>query len=243
MEKTILGLLLAGASLTSTFAADVVKLAIGEWVPYTSELDPQSKMLERVVTEAYRLEGVAVHYDYFPWKRSYLKVQHGEYDGTFPWNRTEERDREFLIHKTALTRDESVYFHLKTTPFDWNVVEDLRRYKVGTTLGYRNENLYKEMGVPFESVATEDLNFKKMLLGRIDVYGTSKVVGYATLKQLFSPEEVKLFTHHHKPYNVGEFYILFSRVNETRSRALAEKFESGLKKLKASGAYEKLVTQ
>ena len=222
------------------FANEVVKLAIGEWVPFTSEADPKSKLLEKVVSEAFKLEGMEVQYDYFPWKRSYLTVEKGEHDGTFPWNRTEERDRNFVLHKQSLVKDDSVYFHLKTTAFKWDVIEDLRQYRVGSTLGYRNEATYKEKGIPFESVATEELNFKKMLLGRVDVYGTSKIVGYATINKLFTPQEAKLFTHHPKPYSGGEYFILFSKVNEARSKTLADKFDAGLKKLKASGGYDRI---
>lgn len=224
-------------------ANDVVKLAIGEWVPFTSETDPKSKLLERVVVEAFKLEGLGVQYDYFPWKRSYMNVEKGDFDGTFPWNRTDERDRNFVLHKLSLFRDESVHFHLKSTRFEWDTLEDLKQYRVGSTIGYRNETTYKERGIPFESVSTEELNYKKILAGRIDVYGTSKTVGYATINKLFANQEAKLFTHHPKPYSMGEYYILFSKTNEARSKMLADKFDAGLKKLKASGAYDKLLAQ
>jgi len=149
----------------------------------------KGKFLERVVTEAFQLEGINVIYEYFPWKRSYLQVQHGDFDGTFPWNKTKERRGEFYIHKLPLYKDEGVYFHLKNNAFDWNTIDDLKQYKVGVTIGYQHEIIYNKKGITAEPVASEELNFKKILVGRIDVYRTSKIVGYETINNLFNLEE------------------------------------------------------
>ena len=186
------------------------------------------------------MEGISVIYNYFPWKRSYVKVRLGKFDGTFPWNKTEDRKREFYTNKLPLYKDEGVYFHLKDNDFNWNTIDDLKKYIIGVTIGYNHEKLYKEHGIIAESVASEELNFKKMLLGRIDVYRTSKNVGYETIKKLFSPEDAERFTHHPKVSEENDYFILFSR-NTSNGKYFAEQFDSGLKQLKASGAYDKIV--
>lgn len=228
--------------LLGNVGAETVRLAIGDWDPYTSPTNPKGKLLEKVVTEAFKLEGVDVKYDYFPWKRSYSNVEAGEYDGTFPWNRNAERESLFHIHKTSLIKDDSVYFHLKSKPFDWKSLEDLKQYKVGVTIGYKEEKIYKDNGIKADPVPTEEFNFKKMLSGRIDVYMTSKVVGYSTINKLFTPQEASLFTNHPTPVEQGEFYILFSK-KTTNGKVLADKFDAGMKKLKDSGAYKKILAE
>jgi len=200
----------------------------------------KGKFLERVVTEAFQLEGINVIYEYFPWKRSYLQVQHGDFDGTFPWNKTKERRGEFYIHKLPLYKDEGVYFHLKNNAFDWNTIDDLKQYKVGVTIGYQHEIIYNKKGITAEPVASEELNFKKILVGRIDVYRTSKIVGYETINNLFNLEEAKRFTHHPKVVEEDDYFILFSR-NTSNGKHFSVRFYSGLKQLKASGAYDKIV--
>ena len=234
-------LLWLALSAAPVFAVDTVRLAVGEWVPYTSEVHPEGRMLQTVVTEAFKLEGVSVVYGYFPWKRSYIQAEMGEYDGTFPWNKTPERVKAFHFPKLSLVKDESVFFHLKSTPFDWQTLQDLKKFRVGVTLGYKEEISFKEQGILAEVVPTEELNFRKMLLGRIDVYQTSKSVGYSTINAMFSPEEAKLFTHHPKPVSQGEYFVLFSK-KTPRGQELAAKFDEGLKKLKASGAYAKIMS-
>jgi len=240
MKKTaILFLVSAIIMPAAVFASDVAKFALGEWAPYTSEYEANAKFLEEIVAEAFKLEGIAVKYDYFPWKRSYVYVKQGKYDGTFPWNTTPEREIDFHINKIPLFQDDSVYFHLKNNPFDWNTIEDLKNYKVGVTIGYKQDAYYKEKGVSAEIVANEEQNFLKILAGRIDVYQTSKLAGYATINRLFSPADASKFTHHPRAPETDIYYILFSK-NRPGDRELADKFDSGFKKLKASGEYDRI---
>ncbi len=83
---------------SSAFSQTVVKMAIGEWAPFTSETDKTGKIAETIVTEAFKLEGIDVKYDYYPWKRSYELVKDGKADGTFPWTRKPERENDFIIN-------------------------------------------------------------------------------------------------------------------------------------------------
>ncbi|MBF0228731.1 MAG: transporter substrate-binding domain-containing protein [Desulfamplus sp.] len=242
MKRLALLLALVVMTSSSVFANQTVKLAIGDWAPYTSETDVKGKLLEEVVTEAFKLEGIDVKYDYFPWKRSYIYVEQGKSDGTFPWNKTTEREKEFYIHKISLIKDDGVYFHLKSKPFDWNTIEDLKKYKVGVTLGYKQEAMYKEKGIVADTVPNEEQNFKKMLAGRIDVYQTSNVVGYSAIKKLFSSTDAAKFTNHPKAVETDEYYILFSK-KIPNGKELADKFDSGLKKLKESGGYYKIIAK
>ena len=225
---------------SNAFANATVRLAIGDWAPYTSATDVKGKLLETMVTEAFKLEGIDVKYEYFPWKRSYSLAKSGQFDGTFPWAKTEEHVKDFYIHKVFLIKDEGVFFHLKNFPFDWNVLEDLNKYSVGVTLGYKEESIYKKKGINAQAAPSEDLNFKKLLAGRIDVYQTSKIVGYATINRIFTSKDAQMFTNHPKIAVENEFYILFSR-NTSNGQDLADKFDSGLKKLKESGAYDMII--
>lgn len=91
-------------------------------------------------------------------------------------------------------------------------MDDLKKYKVGVTIGYKQEKIYQKLGIEADPVPSEDLNFKKLLAGRIDVYQTAKPAGYAMIRRLFGPDDALLFTTHPKPLEVAEYYILFSGV-------------------------------
>jgi polar amino acid transport system substrate-binding protein len=242
MKRIALPVLLASFAALNVFANETVTLAIGEWPPYTSATDVRGNFLEKIVTEAFKSEGIGVKYYYYPWKRSYEIVKSGKYDGTFPWNKTDERDKDFHINKISLIKDESVFFHLKSKQFDWGTIEDLKNYKVGVTIGYKQEQIYKEKGIEAEAVRSDELNFRKILAGRIDVHQTSKDVGYATINKIFSPEQAALFTNHPKAVEENEYFILFSK-NTENGKKLADIFDAGIKKLIESGTYDKIITE
>jgi polar amino acid transport system substrate-binding protein len=227
---------------TQLLAGEVIALAIGDWEPYTSSTNPKGKLLEKVVTEAFKLEGIDVKYEYYPWKRSKQDVEDGLSIGTFPWNRTPEREALFVFNKVSLIKDEGVYFHLKSTPFKWNTLDDLKNYAVGVTLGLKQVEIYKKNGIRASVVATEDQIFKMMLSNRIEVYQTTKAVGYTAINKLFPPDQAKLFTHHPKPVETDDFYVMFSKTNP-KSQAYADRLDAGLKKLMASGGYKKILAE
>lgn len=223
------------------FAEETVNFAIGEWAPYTSERDKNGKFAELIVKEAFEAEGINVIYKYYPWKRSYGYARDGTVDGTFPWNKTPDRLKEFNINNEPICVDNGVYFHLKSLKFDWKTMEDLKKYKLGTILGFKQEKIYEKAGLKFISAYSEEKNFKLMLLGKVEVFETSQYVGYYTLNTMFNKKDAELFTHHPKVVEKNEYYILFTK-NE-RGKELAQKFDKGLKKLKETGRYKEIEKQ
>ena len=237
---SLVSLLVSVFYMTQVSARDVVNLAIGDWPPYTSSTNPKNRLLEKIVEEAFKQQSLDVEYHYYPWKRSYRMVQKGEADGSFPWNTTEDRQNEFVIHKEPLIKDEGVYFHLKSTNFDWQTIDDLKQYRVGVTMGFKHIAIYEEEGIDAEAVQSELLNFKKLLSGRIDVYRTSKTVGYAMIKKHFTAEEVIHFTHHPKAIEETNYYVLFSK-QSPNAQKLADTLDEGLKAMRSSGEYQRLL--
>ncbi|MCG8617081.1 MAG: transporter substrate-binding domain-containing protein [Desulfobacterales bacterium] len=227
-------------ALAVTCHAESLKLDIGEWAPYTSEKDPKGKIAETIVVEALKLSGYTAELAYYPWKRSYENVKAGKAVGTFPWFENEERKKEFIFHKEPIMASETVFFHLKSTAFDWETMDDLKKYKFGGTLGYSDEKVLKEAGLKVESVPKEETNFKKMLGGRIDAYPANIFVGYGIINKLFSPDKAALFTNHPKSLSEGNMYMLISK-NIPNGQAVADALDAGLKKLKESGRYQEII--
>lgn len=221
--------------------AQSLQLAIGDWPPYTSATDKDAKLLERVVSEAFKLEGVEVRFSYSPWARAYMYAKSGESAGTFPWNRTPERERDLYFNSIPIMHDKSVFFHLKSTRFDWKELDDLKHYRLGVTLGFQQAKFYADHGINADLASSEELNFRKLFAGRIEVYETSEIVGYRTLRRIFSEADARQFTHHPVPREENVYYIGFTR-NE-QGKLWAARFDSGMRKLIESGAYAKLMAE
>ncbi|WP_028865727.1 substrate-binding periplasmic protein [Psychromonas aquimarina] len=223
-------------------ASEKVVLAIGEWAPYVSQESSCDKLVEVIVREAFKLQDIEVEYKYFPWKRSYNQVLKGTMIGTFPWWFSEKRAQNFIYHKEPLIIANEVFFHLKSTDFKWESVGDLKKYKIGGTLGYEHVERFKMQGIDLDIAVKEELSFKKLLIGRIDALPANFFVGYATINRLFSPAKVPLFTNHPKVIRKAGMFMLLSK-KSAKAQETADKLDIGLKELKKSGRYDEIIMQ
>jgi len=238
MKKLLV--LMVFTCLSVSVSAQTIKLATGEWAPYTSSSDPNGKVAEIVVKEAFAQVGVTVTFEHFPWVRAYKAVIEGSHHGTFPWYATDKRKQETFYSKSSILDDTEVFFKKRNSNFDWKTLEDLKKYKIGGIIGYSHIDRFKAAGVKFAGVKNEKLNFQKLLSDRIDSFPASKLVGYYLLKNEFKEAELSQITHVEQPLSEAGMYVLFSR-KMPDYEALAEKFDQGLKKLKNSGRYEEIL--
>ncbi|WP_019615392.1 substrate-binding periplasmic protein [Psychromonas ossibalaenae] len=226
----------------NAFAGEKIVLAIGEWGPYVSETNYRDKILEVIVKEAFIRQGIEVEYKYFPWKRSLERVRNGLIIGSFPWWSDEKREQDFIINNEPLLVAKEVFFHLKSTDFKWEKMDDLKKYKIGGTLSFEHIERFKKQGIALDIAVKEDLSFKKLLAGRIDALPADFIVGYATINRLFSPAKVSLFTNHPKVSKQAGMYMLLSR-EFANAQKTAEKLDLGLKELKKSGRYDEIIME
>ncbi len=237
-------LLILSLILSSTvlFSQTKIRITNGEWEPYFSEQSHEYGLGSHIVTEAFKLEGIEVEYGFFPWARSLESTRSGDWDAAALWWPAEGYNKDFLISEPVIASS-FVFFHLKSSNFDWNTIKDLKNIDIGFTRGY-------DYGIDFmtalesgdisvDEASTDEANFKKLLAKRLDVFPNDPVVGFAQLRNLFTPEEVKLFTYHEKPLDISNLHLLISKKG-TNSDYFLEKFNSGLKKLKDSGRLDKM---
>lgn len=241
MIKAALSLVAMLLFLPEAFAGETVTVAVGEWPPYTSQHDVHAKIAQTLATEAFALEGVHTVYRYCPWKRCYVEVEEGRVDATLPWFRSAKREKAFLFSQEPLIHDKEVFFHLKSLDFHWTNFEDLKKYRVAGTLGYYDTDLLESEGVPLDKVTNEELNFEKMLVGRVDLYATSLDVGYYIIHKLYDPTKAVLFTNDPKPLHEADTFVMFSR-KIPNGASLRDTFDKGLRALKASGRYDEILS-
>ncbi len=234
---TILVACMAGQSVA---AGETVHLTNGEWAPYFSEQLPHYGIGSRIVTEAFSLEGITVEYTFFPWKRGLINAQNGKYDGAVGWQMNPDRQKYFYASDTVWEAP-WVFFHLKTLPFAWKTFKDLKGYRIGGTLEYMYTEEFLEAEragvITVERVAKDELNFRKLITGRIDLFPQLLDVGYYQIKTLFGPETAQRITHDPRPLGTHAEQLLLGKRND-RNKHLMEIFNRGLRRLKESGVYE-----
>ena len=241
MLRPLLSFLLASAFALPALAGQTITLSSGEWQPYISQQAKQQGVVSHIVREAFAAEGVSVNYVFRPWKRALEEARAGEVAGSIIWGpgtNERERARDFYFSDTVI-EGRSVFFHLKSTPFNWATYEDLVTVKIGGTAGY----LYRferDPRIQIDRAASDELSFRKLLAGRFQIFPSDLYGGQAVLDAHFTPEEAAQITHHPLPYSITGYHLLLSRKLATNSALLA-KFNSGLRKLHASGRYDQMI--
>lgn len=240
MKKLVLLFICIAVLITEALpvrAAEKIRITNGEWPPYLSESLKYYGIASRIITEAFALEGITVEYGFFPWKRSLIMAEIGEWDGSAVWLRSPEREAAFFLSDPVIDSC-YVFFHLKSFAFDWETVEDLKKIKIGGTLGYNYgeafEKAEKEGEIMVERVPRDEQNLMKLLRQRIQLFPLDVYVGYAMLRKNFQPDEIKLFTNHDKPLRSDPLHLLLTKKNP-RNEEMIQKFNKGLRKLRESG--------
>ncbi len=225
----------------NTSEAEQIRLTTGEWPPYQSRTLEHGGVATRIVTEAFKMEGLTVEYGYFPWKRSLKLAETGKWDGTFLWFDTPQRRQLFFISEPIIEA-KYVLFHLKDLDFDWDSTADLSAFIIGGTLGY-------DYGKAFQSAEADgtltvqrkpsDLeNFSQLVKGNIQLFPCDQSVGYTLIQSAFPPNIAAGITHHTKPLKVATHHLLLSRKVKGNKRRL-HNFNRALQSLKDDGKLDR----
>jgi polar amino acid transport system substrate-binding protein len=240
MNKILLALYLIGTCISSNcIAEETIRISTGEFPPYLSENLAHNGVGLRIIKEAFALEGVKVEYGFFPWKRSYKLAKTGEWDASATWGHNADRDKHFYF-SDPLYPARSVFFHLKSYQFDWNTLEDLKGISIGATQTYAYTPEFLEaidkQTLNIELIASDEINFKKLLKGRTNIFPLNIDVAYALLANKFTLHERESITYHPRELYSIQSHLIFSKKNERNIRMLAL-FNSGLKRLRVSGKF------
>lgn len=230
-------LLLLSLAFSGLLAAVEVILTNGEWPPYLGQQLPHYGVASRIVAEAFALEGVEVHWEFYPWARALQMAERGQRVGTAVWTHSPEREQRFFISEPVV---ESAYhfFHRKDRAFDWQRLDDLRGLRICGTLGYNYgepfQQAERDKRLQVRRLPSDELCFRQLLAGRIDVFPMDKVVGFAMLHEHFSAADRAQLSVHPRALRSDPLHLLLSR--EVPGNAeLMVRFNHGLAQLRDSG--------
>ena len=226
-------------------AGDKVRLALMEYAPLIGEGLIGNGIEPAIVTAAFKKVDVEVEYVFFPPARTYQAAEEGVYDGTVGWVWSEEREKSFY-YSNPIFKAPLLLFHLKEFRFDWETIGDLRGIPIGITVkNYYGPEFHHAMdaGILTVDEASKDvLQFDKLLRHRIKLNPMNYYTGYYMIREKYIPEQAALFTHHPRPLKTSVYHVLFSKAVKENG-AMVELFNQGLKQLKASGEYDRIIEE
>jgi polar amino acid transport system substrate-binding protein len=220
-----------------------LRITNGEWPPYLGREEPGYGIASRIVTRAFERAGYRVEYEFHPWARSLYLARRGQRDGTAVWMPSSERREDFFISRPVIVT-EYVFFHRADMPFDWENTADLADYRIGLTRGYDYGDVIDRvtsLGIATtETVSSDELNFHKLLAGRIDLFPMDRVVGQRMISDLLSEKEAKALTWHPEPVREDRLHLLLSREVAGNAERI-EDFNRALKAMRREGGIERIL--
>ncbi|MCX4027375.1 transporter substrate-binding domain-containing protein [Endozoicomonas sp. SM1973] len=223
-----------------------VKIANGEWQPYTSSKMKNYGVVTHIVTEAFKLEGVKAVYDWLPWKRAYQSVVDGSLDASPGWIQTEKRMAD-VYYSDPIFENKLVFFHLKNLSFNWSKFTDLGSMKIGATLGYNYGTEFQEAEankiIDVVRVKKDEQNYKLILNNRVQLFPISLDAGYYQMRKYLKPDQADLITHHPKAIAETRLYRLIVSKKNPHANIIIIKFNKGLHQLKTLGLYDQYIAE
>lgn len=237
------GLLLSLVVSVGTHAAEVRLVTGDDYAPLTGRSLAGAGMLSEVVQAAFALGNVASSLAWQPWKRGYLMTRRGEYDATFPYIHSAQRERDFLYSAPLYVSEQ----HLFSRADDSLEVDDLHRpgglrlcQPLGWQLPEAIQALVRQGALVRHSPLGLDECAQLLLLGRDDVFLADLHLGNHALQATAAPGT----SFHVSDTIVGRqtMHLIVPR-SQASAEQLIERFDRGLAALRASGEYQHLLEQ
>ena len=211
-----------------------LRIGTGDWPPYVEQGRSDGGALARLVRAVFAESGYAVEFVFYPWERNVLMLQRGALHAIMPYNCSPSR-LDYGVCSDPLVRGEVVFFHRRDLAFDWQGIDDLKPYRIGTTLGYSYGSAFDEAmqqgRLQIEQSSREGTSFRLLELQRIDLHPQDRAVGYAMLRRQFPDAEI---THHPRDLNKEPLRLLF-RKDDPQSAQILRQFNAGLRRFAERG--------
>ena len=234
----LLILLLANLAWTEPSLQVWVLGAEDSWQPYS---DKQGLGIStNVITAALAKKGVKTEIHVRPYARVLQEIKSGTLDGGYNVTRQENTEKDFIFGQEPILQAKAYWYVPANSTLNFHSIRQVPNLlKVGGIIDYeygdvyeKQRNRFKEVRVPRQSQL-----IKMLKAGRIDAAIMFEEEANQALRELDLPADTvrKIMFNH-----TSDIYVAFSRKKNT-SRKNAEILDDGIRLLKTSGEYDKLV--
>lgn len=235
-------LLLAAAVSSAAFGGETLKLATGEWAPYSSEKMAEKGVVTEIISHVLKVMEVEPEYIFYPWERCYQAVRTGKVWGAFPYARTEERAGEVLFSDVIIPSTAKLFYFRGADdpprePVD--ALSDLKALRLGGIRGYYYESVLTDAGLRVEYSSNPLSVLEKLRLGRIDLFVSNELVGWHLIQRHF-PDEIDRFGTLPTPLDRHGLHLIVS-TEYPGARKLLDRFNEALAEVKDVYLYRRIV--
>ena len=229
-------------SFIGSVVAEPTLLVVGDpLAPFEYEKDGEPAGLDvDIATHIFNQLGIAFEIRLVPWKRAWQMIEDGAADAVFSTSRKPAREPFLYYPKEDMWVSEYTFFVKKGKKVDPYLGYDSAKGKtIGVIKGYSYHDSFWAANLKLEEVISLENNFKKLLVDRVDMVVTDKIVGQFTLKQMGLQNQVEFYE---EPVFAKGYPMPFARNSKYPNiEKVAKDFEQKLIEMKANGEYAKIV--
>ncbi|MBF0099987.1 MAG: transporter substrate-binding domain-containing protein [Desulfobacterales bacterium] len=226
--------------MTSVSYGHTIHVVTEDYPPYNfKENDSIVGVSTEVVRAVLKEAGFEVNILLYPWPRAYNMALENENTIIYSISRTSERETLFKWIGVVAPADNYLFALKKRTDITIQTLDEAKKYMIGTV---RDDvaDLYL-IGKGFEVIkhieraSNYELNMKKLIGGRIDLWFAAELVGNFFLKKNgYVPEETVRKVYMLDEISGEGLYMAFSKKTSDHTVEICKK---ALEKIKQNGTY------
>lgn len=220
-----------------------LRIATFSYPPYIRDNAPQppTGVAAEIVDTAFQRMHRPVAFEFLPFRRALAYLSEGTSDALFTLRKTPERERHYHYSRLPLLQQDVVVF--ARTGATLRFTGDLRQL-TGHAIGVVHRTSY---GAAFDALsaagqfrklefsASHEMNFRKLLGGRMDVVICSREVGLAIVRELGASQKIKVMG---PPVGRYDSYLVFNK--KTVAPALVADFDQQIVEMEKDGTLARL---
>lgn len=238
--------LVSGEAAAQPAAASPPALALvtGEdYPPFVDAREPGGGLAVQLVRRVVSQMGGSLTLETAPWRRAYEETLRGRFDGSFPYVKTAERERD-VLYSDPLFSVRPVVFMPADRRFAYGGPADLQGRRACTALGYAVPDVLQAMieAGRVEKVTAPSAAACPGLLaaGRADVFIQDLRIGSALIAKVGLMRAIVAVSD--PPLSVSEIHFIVAR-SRPDAAALIARFNAALAQVRASGEYDRLLAE
>ena len=187
------------------FATDIMFMMTEEYPPFnfTGENGEVGGISTKILTSAAEKTNLSLRFELLPWMRSYTRAINTPNTCVYSTWRTEEREQLFKWIG-PLANDAWSLFGTANSELVIEKIEDSFEHRIGAVRGWGFTDYLEKIEHPMlDLVTVDELNARKLNIGRIDLWATGRFSGRYLAKKLNLDEIREIFVVREIPVYVA----------------------------------------
>lgn len=215
-------------------------LVTSPWPPFEFESGGTVRGTDAdILREAFRRMKIPLEMRIYPWLRAMAMVQDGSADGVFSLRPTADRRRRLLFPGEPVSFSENAFFYRQGERTRYRFsgrLQDLRGLRIGITRGYAYGRAFMNSRLfVLDEAASDDLGFRKLEGGRIDLFLCDRAVGIYMIKKMGLQQRISVLP---VPLSRFQMFVAFRPAPELRQ--LLPQLDRVLREMRADGTMHRI---